>query len=402
MALVKQIYSLINDSVSDALGKNASIKTLETTDIVSLGKAIGDYDAYDKFFGALANRIVKTVYFVRVYNQKSRSVLMDESEYGAFVQKVYTAMPDAVENPSHEVTTIDPSTGARTYSQESPYDVEATISVSAIVFAGQGTWSHEFIYSLEEIKTAFTGESEMMRLIDAIYTTADNRLKLDLERLEADAVNTSIANCIKNSKCVDLLDVYNDAHTGHELTREEALEDLDFLKFAVKEIRETISHIQNMNVNFNVKGYETFTPKENLVVEVLSHFNANVEAYLQADTFHKDLVSLPRFNEVAYWQTSGKTFAFDDCSAIKVKNTAIDASNPIAQDGIVCFIRDTENVAAYFGYRKTWEVYNPRSEVMIHGEKARKGYAVDDHANAWVFYIGEYTPSNKKAKAEVK
>ena len=32
-------------------------------------------------------------------------------------------------------------------------------------------------------------------------------------------------------------------------------------------------------------------------------------------------------------------------------------------------------------------MFNPRSEVMIHGEKAEKGYAVDDHANAVVFYM---------------
>ena len=31
---------------------------------------------------------------------------------------------------------------------------------------------------------------------------------------------------------------------------------------------------------------------------------------------------------------------------------------------------------------------NPRSEVVIHGEKAEKGYAVDNNANAEVFYLG--------------
>ena len=30
---------------------------------------------------------------------------------------------------------------------------------------------------------------------------------------------------------------------------------------------------------------------------------------------------------------------------------------------------------------------NPRSEVVVHGEKAEKGFAVDDHANAVVFYL---------------
>lgn len=399
MAIVNQIYNLVNDSVKDALGKQANLSTLETTDVVSLGKLISSYDAFDKFYGALANRIAKTVFFVRQYEPKNRSVLIDENEYGAFVQKVYTELVEAEENASWEVSTIG-QTGARTYAQASPYDVENVVKVSAIVYAGQGTWTQEVIYSLEEIKTAFLNEANMMQLIDAIYTTLDNSMKLDIERLEADAVNTSIANCIKNSMARDLLNEYNTNHPDNELTREQALEDLDFLKYASKEIGETIDHMQNMSVVFNVKGVPTYTPKENMVVEVLSHFAKATESYLEADTFHNELVALPRYNAVSFWQASGTTYAFEDCSSIKIKNTAIDASNPITQDGIICFIHDTENVACYFGKRSTWEMPNPRSEVMIHGEKARKGYAVDDHANAYVFYLGDTSEETKKTKKQ--
>lgn len=385
MAIVKQIQNLINDAVEDALGKNASLSTLDTTDVLSLGKALSNFDAYEKFYGSLANRIIKTVYFVRTYEAKNRSVLMDENDYGAFIQKVYTEMPEAVENPAHDVTQIGVG-GARTYKQASPYDVENVIKATAKIFGGQGTWSQEFIYSKEEIKTAFTSEAALMGLINAIYTTASNALKLEIERLESAAVNTSMANCLKNDKAVNLLSVYNTNHPTATLTRAQALEDADFLKFAAKEIRETIKHMQNMNVNFNVQGYETFTPRDNLVVEMLGHFASAYTTYLEADTFHNELVALPKYNEVDFWQSSGVSFDFDDCSAIKVKHTDIDA-NAISQDGIICFVHDTENVACYFGERYTWEVVNPRSRVVIHGEQARKGYAVDDHANAFVFYI---------------
>ena len=87
--LTKQIQNLVNDSVNDALGANAStISELDTSDVVSLGKAISQFDAFEGFYKALTNRIVKTVYFVRTYEGSKRSVLRDEHEYGAFVQKV--------------------------------------------------------------------------------------------------------------------------------------------------------------------------------------------------------------------------------------------------------------------------------------------------------------------------
>ena len=113
--------------------------------------------------------------------------------------------------------------------------------------------------------------------------------------------------------------------------------------------------------------------------------------YLQADTFHNELVKLPNFEKIPFWQSSGKKFDFADCSTIKIKNSDLvsttNVEGTVNQSGIICFVHDVENVACYFGNRRTWELVNPRSEVVIHGEKAEKGYAVDNHANAVVFYM---------------
>ena len=69
--------------------------------------------------------------------------------------------------------------------------------------------------------------------------------------------------------------------------------------------------------------------------------------------------------------------------------TGQNTTGEIKKSGIICFLHDTENVAAYFGNRSSWDVWNPRSEVAIHGEKARKGFAIDGHANSIVFYVAD-------------
>ena len=92
--LTKQISNIVNDAVKDALGKSASITQLDSSDVVSLGKAISSYSAYEGFFKSLVNRIARTVYFVRTYKGKTRSVLRDEHEYGAFIQKVYYTLSE--------------------------------------------------------------------------------------------------------------------------------------------------------------------------------------------------------------------------------------------------------------------------------------------------------------------
>ena len=385
--LVKQISNIVNDSVKDALGKNVSATRLDSSDIVSLGKTIAKYEAYDGFYKALVNRIARTVYFVRTYKGKTRSVLRDEHEYGAFIQKVYYTMPDAVDNPTWNI----PDSSSNKYTQASPYDVEGTVAVASLIFGGKGTWSIEVIRPIEQIKTAFISSAEMSAFIDGIYLSIENSFKLHEERLVALAVNTSMADCLSGGVSRNLLKEYNTLHTGATLTVEQALTSADFLKYASMEINRVIDNMGVMSTVYNKAGYNTFTSKDKLVVEMLSHFASASDMYLQADTFHNELVKLPNFEKIPFWQSSGKKFDFADCSTIKIKNSDLvsttNVEGTVNQSGIICFVHDVENVACYFGNRRTWELVNPRSEVVIHGEKAEKGYAVDNHANAVVFYM---------------
>lgn len=382
---VKQISNIVNDSVKDALGKIDGVTKLNSSDIVSLGKAIDNFNAYEGFFGSLVNRLVKTVYFIRTYEGSSRSVLRDEHEYGAFVQKVYYEMPDAVDNPTWAIPD-----GSGVYNQTSPYDVKNVVGVSALIFGGKGTWSLEIVRPVEQIKTAFIDPSSMSAFIEGIYLAIENAFKLEEERLVALAVNTAMADAISGGKSRNLLLEYN-TKMGTQLTVAQALTTADFLRFASMEINRTVNNMGVMSTAYNKAGYSTFTSKENMVVEMLSQFASASDMYLQSDTFHNELTKLPNYESVPFWQSSGKSFAFDDCSKISIINDDListeNQTGEVTQSGIICFIHDVENVACYFGNRRSWELFNPRSEVMIHGEKAEKGFAVDGHANAVVFYM---------------
>lgn len=391
--IIKQIPEIVNDAVADALGSNASLSELESTDLVSMGRLINTYDAYEGFFNALVNRIVKTVVFQRTYEANTRRILRDEHEYGAFVQKIYYLMPEAVDNPVYKIPQVEVS--EVTYKQESPYDVETSIAVTARIYGGQGTYAQEFIRPVDQIRTAFLDSAAMMTLVDGLYLVAENRHKLEEERLVALAVNTAMAMDILNGKARNLLAEYNTNHAGNTLTVAKAMESADFLKYASKEINDTILNMQRMSGVFNVQGYPTFTSPDKLVVEMLGKFASASDMYLQADTFHNELVKLPNFERVPFWQGSGSSFAFNDVSSINVQHDDFidsedgSSTGVVEQSGIICFLHDIEHVAAYFGHRRDWEKYNERQDVYIHGSVTRKGFAVDSFANGMVFYIAE-------------
>ncbi len=388
MALVTQIKNIVNDAYKDAIGTNTTLSDLDSSDIVSMGKVITGYDLVDKWFSALTNRIVRTVYFVRMYEGSKRSILRDEHEFGAFVQKVYYELPDAVDNPTWAIPD-----GNGDYTQASPYDVDTSIGVTSKIYGGKGTWSIEIVRPYEQIKTAFTGEAEMLSFIDGIYVTVENAFKLQEEAIVNLAANTAMASDLQGGVSRNLLAEYNTKHAGATLTVAQALESADFLKYASMEINRTMKNMAKMSRVFNKEGYATFTSRENLVVEMLAQFASASEMYLQADTFHDELVKLPNYEEVPFWQGSGAAFDFADCSKINITHedliTETNVTGTIEQGGIICFLHDVENVAAYFGARRTWELWNPRSEVYVHGEKADKGFAVDNHANSIVFYMAE-------------
>ena len=394
--IAQQIKTLLNDVIEDLTGQSAAIQDIDTTDLVSMGKAISNMELLEGWYGKLVNRLAKTVYFVRVYDPKrARSILRDEHEYGAFVQKVYYTAPDFVDNPEYGI----PSSGS--YTQHSPYDVSAVVAVDAKIFGGQGTFALEIIRPVDQIRSAFLSDSEMMRFIDGIYLTIENKLKLAEEALVSTAVCTAMAADINGGNVRNLLTEYNTLHeddTGFEaLTAAQALTDADFLKFASKEINQLISYMEDMSTAYNVNGYMTFTDRDNLVVEMLADAAAAFDTYASADTFHNELIALPRYEKVNKWQFTGQSGkGFDNLSSIDIVHddfkSATNLTGEIAETGIIAFVHDIEHVAAYFGHRRSWEKYNERDDLYIHGETARKGYAVDLNANGMVFIVKDVTP----------
>ena len=393
---VKQITTLINDVVEDMTGQSAAAQTLETTDLVSLGKSIENAGLIEGFFGALCNRLAKTVYFVRLYDPDTKTpILRDEHEYGAFVQKVYYTSPAFVDNEEYSVPD---NSSPKKYQTKSPYDVTQTVAVSAKIFDAQGTFSLNIVRPVDQIRSAFLSGEEMMKFIDGIYLCIENELQLSKEGLVATAINTAMAYDIENGMARNLLAEYNALLPDgvDALLAADCLRDADFLRYAGMEIKRTMDFMQRMSTEFNSAGYKTFTPREALSLTVLSAFSDATDLYLSSDTFHNDLVALPKYSAVPFWQrmADDTVQGFAEISEIKIKHSALTggpgaAAHIVNQAGIIAFVHDIEHVAAYFGHRRSWEKYNEIQDLYVHGEVVRNGYAVDPNANGIVFYVAD-------------
>lgn len=374
---VNQVYQMVNDAAKEALGQQA-VTVKDTGSLVSLGEQIQVTENVETFYKTLVNRIGRTVVAVRAFEINERSVMRNEMEWGVIYQKISFKPRDAVENASWDST-----------KQANPYDIEPQTTVVQKLFSVMGTYSYEDSIPDYQLFTAFTTPAAMAAFISGIYTNMYNYLKIAEANLANLAVNTYMAGAMSGTNAAqkrNLLKEYNDKFTK-TLTVEQALTDASFLKFASKTINDTIKQFTSPSAIFNAEGIVRQTTKDKLVVEVLSQFATATTSYMESDTYHNELVKLPRYEEVNYWQASGTGFSFDDVSTIDIQNAKINEGAEVKKTGIVAFIHDYDAVASIIYRRRSNSIYNPRAERYNVMEKADKGYAVDLSENGVVFYM---------------
>ena len=385
MANVNQIYSLVNDSAKEAIGASA-ITVKDTGTLVSLGnQVLSSTENKDAFYKALTDRIGRTVIAVRAYAPKARAVKRDEMDWGIIYQKISFKLNNASANGAWIIDR-----------QKDPFDVQPQTEAVETLFSKMGTYSYEDSIPDTQLFTAFTSAERMGAFISGIYVNMDNALKLAEDDLANLAVNTYIAGALIKGKATqkrNLLKEYNTA-TGETLTVANCLRNAEFLKFASREIKTVISNMEKFSVLYNASAdIPRFTPSDKLVVEILGQFASATASYLESNTYHKELVALPMYEEVAYWQGSGTSFGFNDVSTVSIMNESLatvgNETGSITQSGIIAFVHDVDAVASTIMNRRSNSIYNPRAERFNIFEKADKGYAVDLTENGVVFYIAD-------------
>ena len=371
MANVNQIYTIINSIASQALGKTAVVNT--DTSFVNLGTEILSSDkAVDAWFNALIDRIGRTVMAMREYKANNAELKREPIEFGVILQKLAVQMPDAVKNTSWN---------KQSDAASNPFDKSA-MTIKQTLFTDFSTWEVDGTIPDSQLKTAFTSASAMAALIDAIFTAMYNSLELSYEN----TANLCRANfmALRKAKGYNLLSMYN-AATNHSLTVNNALTDADFLRYSSMMINLVSNRMAVLSRTFNDGSIDKFTPRDMQIINILADFNARFTSYLQADTFHKELVALPNFKAVPYWQGSGTNWSFDDVSSIKVQPSS--SETPIEMTNVVATIYDRDAMGVTIDNRRTKSIYNPKDEYTNYFMKAEMGMYNDLSENGVVFYL---------------
>lgn len=385
--MITNVHEFVNNAFSQATGISELILTETLDNIVDVGKDMlnrldGDYDSYTR---ALLNQVGRTIIKSPEYERLYPDLYVTSTEYGSAIRKINILLPSAVENPSKNLE------DKKSYNQ----DTFLSPNVKEKYYNKRVTFEIDFSIPDNQVKESFSSQSQLTAFINGIYNSVQTAIKCRVDELSQRCVNAMIARTVKSSyadvsdlsgvgdlKSVNLLKKYN-TFFNKDLSVNNCLYDIDFLKFSASQIKLTCERMRTLSTRFNVSGIETSTSNVNRKVILHSDYTSNYNTYLRSNTFNDSYLNLPEHSTIPFWQFSGKNFDFADTSNIKINidNAEINVS------GIIGVAFDKNCCMASLQDFRTPTHYNAKAEFTNYFSKFDGMYLNDLNENFVVFFI---------------
>lgn len=401
MAVMNDLHLIVEDMMEQAMGKEA-VAQLDLSDIASLGDYIIDSaedGSNDLIFGKLLDRIGRTVIANRLYKNKFDFLAMDPFTYGYVLQKIH-------------VDTFTPRTSGKYYNGDEP-DTEQfgnyTPSIHVSLFANSKDWEFAMTITKTQIKSAFTDEATLAAFINGIFIAMDTSVAKSLEEVARDTLAAYIGELLTAQTAADtagetkilavnLIQAYHN-ETGETVTAAAAWYDAGFLRWCTGKFLDEKNLFEDLTVIRNAKGYEKFTPADALKFIIIGKFAENIKRFMQSDVYHKELVGMPGYREVDYWQGIGNG-SISDRTSIKAQlisthddgGTAV--HNTVNASNVVGIMFDNFGAGVTLYERDTVAIPVPRRHRTNYFEQCMVGNFIDLSEQATVYYLADITPGN--------
>jgi len=307
----KQIYTIVNEVNAEAFGENA-LSVVNTEGLISLGNVVLSSTVNtESFLNTLVQRIGRTIISFRQYRNKLGDMVLNDFEYGAILQKIRVHLTDAETDPAYALAdgeSVDP------WVINKP-DVEQKLFVTRTPYLFHVTIARK------QLKEAFINEAAMGAFIGAVFGQVRNSIEVSLENLGRACINNMIAEFTPGTPSgegaaattlnheVKLVTLYNTARSFESgdagyVDADTALFDDAFLRYAVSVIKSYSDNLTDMSTLYNDGSIESFTPREDQRLKVLTSFQRVLETVVQYSAFNEEMVKLGAYSVVNFWQSA--------------------------------------------------------------------------------------------------
>lgn len=396
MANISDTYLVLNSLVKQNEGKTA-LAEVDVTDTVSFGNKLlsSEVDgSKDVVFKALLDRIGKTIIDMLSYDNKFAKIFKPAFEYGCILQTIHVANFEARKSGVYD-NLDNGDVDGDLYKMFLP-------TVDQTLFENMQPWEFAVTITDEQIKTSFLNAEAVAGFINGIFIAMKNSITKYLE--------TSARTCYENLIITDLnaggnfainvLQEYYD-ETGVELSAVKGASNYfeynaDFNRWLTSVFTDKVGMFEEMTVLYNHKGYETFTPRSSCHFVINNKIADDIKRFMTSDTYHKELVSMPNYNEVSSWQAIGTNGSLDNRLAVYGKYTnpeyEADHSKPqyiSANKKVIAVMHDERVLSITLKDRRSVSIPNEHGARRNVFEQGTVCNFVNLGHNSIVFYVDE-------------
>jgi hypothetical protein len=338
---IDQVSTVLNAIVAQATG-NAAIATADTKDFVTVAQT-GLLAGYDPLIGAISQVLSRTIFSVRPYTRKFKSLEADSITYGNHVRKINIA-DKAAQNDGRLPLTDGVAVDQQQVSKP---------TILQTNFYGAQTYERQYTIFKDQLDTAFSSPEEFARFISMVVQNVSDMIEQDHEQFARLTVANYIGGVIAGpnaaNQVVHLLTEYNTA-TGLSLTATTVLQPANypgFIKWAFARIAALSALLTErseiFHSNITGKPIQRHTPESEQRVYLYAPSKFGIESRVLADTYHDNYLSLAQHEPVNFWQ------AIKTPDTINVKPTFMKAdgtlqtpTNAVVQANVFGVIFDRE------------------------------------------------------------
>lgn len=272
----KEILNQLRDNASTEYQSNI----LEATDTVGLEvyQALNNYPtARNEFLNTLTNRVIKTVFFSKVFNNPLKMLHKGVLEFGTSVEQLFVEMAERRGFGEN-------FTGNSTV--EADLIRKQVADVKALYISKNYAYKYKVSISEEQLRGAFTNANGLSNLIDQLLASELNRAYVD----EYEDMLSILHLSAQYKKGV--LGA-NGLKEEQELTAQEAKQGMAVVKLTsgkasdiVKKIRALSGDLSFMSSAYNMAGVKTFSKPEDLVFITTPTVNAELDVDVMAHAFN--------------------------------------------------------------------------------------------------------------------
>ena len=414
------IQQLTASGYMDGENANIELTALDDQFIVDLGEKLniqnGDVTnntPADIFFKALMSQMGKIVVDTRSYVAQLPKLYVDPVNWGLFQEHITIelsdVMVDEMWNPDGFVNWgEEPAPGAAVGGKAEGGRIAAIEfgcykpPVQAKLYKRVHGIMTALTTAREQMFSAFQSLDQYNSFLAGLFNSVENTIQLKAEAYALMTVSMGIAKAKAHGNEINLLAEYN-AITSGSLTKEQALNDSGFMKYALMRIAETKDNIKRFTTLYNNHEHLTFASDPQTIL--LNKFANSAKFNVRANTYHEELLGIGDYDKVSAWQSVSKLdsngkqqpYDFENSSSIMLsKYGAIEAGllpestkeTSFLIRGVIGVVYDRMAMGITIDRKKTTSQYSASRDTVNYFYHALANYIVNDNYPIVIFTMG--------------